>query len=159
MTTLQADNTLRYTFRKNERLCSVKLTDRLFQGGGSKAMSAFPLRMVYLPIDKVNEADPCAQVLVSVSKRHFHHAVDRNRVKRQIREAYRLNKHTVWQAMQQHMPQKQLLIAFIYIDSQHHSSHTIHTKMVSMLNRLAERIIKQGPMAQGQENKDNTPEQ
>lgn len=157
MTTLQADNTLRYTFSKNERLCSVKRIDRLFQGGGSKAMSAFPLRMVYVPIDKENGGEPCAQILVSVSKRHFHHAVDRNRVKRQVREAYRLNKHVVWQVMQQYMPQKQLLIAFIYLDDHHHSSQTIHNKMVSLLNRLAERLVKQ--TAQGQENKDNAPQQ
>ena len=65
--------------------------DALFQSGNSKSVVAFPLRVVYLYTERAEGEEP-AQVLVSVSKRHFKHAVDRNRVKRQIREAYRRQK-------------------------------------------------------------------
>lgn len=58
--------------------------------GGSRSFSVFPLRVVYLPVEEL-EAD--ASILISVSKRRFKRAVKRNRVKRQIREAYRVNKH------------------------------------------------------------------
>ena len=88
-----------YTLGKEERICSKKLIEKLFKGGRSKSMVAYPLRVVYAQkADDEGENVP-AQMLVSVSKRHFKHAVDRNRVKRQVREAYRKHKHTVTQAL------------------------------------------------------------
>ena len=63
--------------------------------GGSRSCSLFPLRVVYLPVEEL-EAD--ASILISVSKRRFKRAVKRNRVKRQIREAYRVNKHELLNA-------------------------------------------------------------
>lgn len=71
-----------YTLGKEERICSKKLIEKLFKGGRSKSMVAYPLRVVYAQkADDEGENVP-AQMLVSVSKRHFKHAVDRNRVKR-----------------------------------------------------------------------------
>jgi ribonuclease P protein component len=78
------------TYSKKEKLKSKKLIDQMFTEGQS--VSAFPLRLVYLPTtfeDKV-----IAKTGVSVSKRHFKTAVARNRIKRLLREAYRLNKAT-----------------------------------------------------------------
>ena len=80
-----------FTLGKEERINSRLLIEKLFGGGGSRAMSAFPIRMVYMFGD--DNSLPPAAMMVSVSKRRFKHAVDRNRVKRQIREAYRKNKH------------------------------------------------------------------
>lgn len=57
--------------------------------GGSRSFSIFPLRVIWLPVE---ELDVQASILISVSKRRFKRAVKRNRIKRQIREAYRLNK-------------------------------------------------------------------
>ena len=54
--------------------------------GGSRSFSNFPLRVVWLPVE---ELDVQASILISVSKRRFKRAVKRNRIKRQIREAYR----------------------------------------------------------------------
>ena len=85
-------------FPKRERLDSRKQIEMLFGGGGSLSMAAFPLRVVYT-IKERARADVPAQLLVSVSKRHFKHAVDRNRVKRQIREAYRQNKQLLCDAI------------------------------------------------------------
>jgi len=72
------------SFSKKQKLKGQKLIDKLFAEGGS--VSAFPLRLVYLHTGKSN------QVGVSVSKKNFKNAVDRNRIKRLLREAYRCNK-------------------------------------------------------------------
>jgi ribonuclease P protein component len=78
------------TFKKNERLCSEKLINSLFDRKNPNNQTAFgyPLRVVF----QVNETLTTTQVLFSVSKRSFKKAVDRNLVRRRIREAYRLNK-------------------------------------------------------------------
>ena len=60
--------------------------DKLFEGGS--ALMAFPLRVLYLQTDDPDAAE--VSMLVSVSKKRFHHAVDRNKVKRRVREAFRL---------------------------------------------------------------------
>ena len=72
------------SFSKKQKLKGQKLIEKLFTEGGS--VSAFPLRLIYLQTGKSN------QVGVSVSKRNFKNAVDRNRIKRLLREAYRHNK-------------------------------------------------------------------
>ena len=81
--------------------------------GGSRSFSVFPLRVVYLPVEEL-EAD--ASILISVSKRRFKRAVKRNRVKRQIREAYRVNKHELLNALAE--KKCRLAIAFIYLSDQ-----------------------------------------
>ena len=106
--------------RKGERLCSKKLIDTLFGTGGSHAMTAFPLKAVYRLIDCKSETsapeetvmESNVQVLVSVPKKHFKRAVKRNRVKRQVREAYRKHKRFVTLRVNE-QTDKQLLIAFI----------------------------------------------
>lgn len=77
-------------FPKQERLCSNKSIDRLFSSGDS--FVAYPLRVVFFIEDEEVEDKRYATIIISVSKRKFKRAVKRNRVKRLIREAYRLNK-------------------------------------------------------------------
>ncbi|MCH4552164.1 ribonuclease P protein component [Aestuariibaculum lutulentum] len=79
---------MKFTYNKNEKLKSKKLIGQLFSEGQS--VSAYPLRLVYLPT--TFETPINAQTGVSVSKRQFKTAVDRNRIKRLLREVYRLNK-------------------------------------------------------------------
>lgn len=86
------------TFSRHERLKSRKLIGRLFKEGHSYV--AYPLRVLWLPADEMAQAaagfsDAPAQLAISVPKRAFKTAVERNRLKRRIREAYRLNK-TAW---------------------------------------------------------------
>jgi ribonuclease P protein component len=81
------DNTLQNTFGKQERISGTKRIERLFSSGDS--FIAYPLRVVYLEREKGQVE---ASMMVSVSKKRFKRAVKRNRVKRLIREAYRLNK-------------------------------------------------------------------
>ena len=122
------------TLGRNERLKSKLLVDRLFNGGGSHALSAFPLRMVYLPVAR-EEGQAAARILISVPKRCFKHAVDRNRVKRQVREAYRRNKHLL-----QPKDGQSVLLAFIWIDPKLYDSATVHHKVKNLLIRLSERL-------------------
>ena len=110
------------SFPKKEKLVSRKLIDRLFVGGGSKSMSCFPLRLVFMVLDHNDEAlenkgshvDMAdVQMMISVPKRCFKHAVDRNRVKRQVREAYRRHRDLY------ELPEgKYLAMAFIWLDHQ-----------------------------------------
>ncbi|RLJ74690.1 ribonuclease P protein component [Pedobacter alluvionis] len=77
-----------YTFKKEERLCSRKHLDLLFKNGSSFLL--YPFRISYLFVDA--PANVQAQVVINVPKRRYKRAVDRNLLKRRIREAYRLNK-------------------------------------------------------------------
>src|SRR5471030_2413656 len=77
-----------YTFKKEERLCNKKLIDELFHNGSS--FLCYPFKASWLIIDEPRQIP--AQILFSVSKKRFKRAVDRNLVKRRMREAYRLNK-------------------------------------------------------------------
>ncbi len=81
---------MKFTFNKKEKLKSKKLIDLLFTKGQS--VSAYPLRLVYMPT--TFDEDIIAKTSVSVSKRNFKTAIDRNRIKRLLRESYRLNKAT-----------------------------------------------------------------
>lgn len=123
---------MNFTFKKAERLCSKKTIEALF-AGGHKSVSVYPIRAVFMPVSK--EAADHTQLLISVSKRHFKHAVDRNRVKRQLREAYRLNKHLLLSTLPegQHMA-----IAFIWLSDDLFKSDTIQTKVKKLLLRIAE---------------------
>lgn len=77
-----------YSFSKEERLCSVKLIDKLFHNGSSFLL--YPFRIVWLR-ESLPAENP-VQVLISVPKKKFKRAVDRNLLKRRIREIYRLQK-------------------------------------------------------------------
>lgn len=79
-----------FTYPKKEKLKSQKIIDSLFSEG--KSVSKYPLRLVYTPISDCNEK---LKFGVSVSKKYFKHAVDRNYFKRVLRECYRLNKHLI----------------------------------------------------------------
>jgi ribonuclease P protein component len=79
---------MNFTYPKHEKLKSQKQLDLLFAEG--KSVSKFPLRLVYVPVELENEEK--IKFGVSVSKKHFKKAVDRNYYKRLLRECYRLNK-------------------------------------------------------------------
>ena len=133
--------------RKGERLCSKKLIDTLFGTGGSHAMTAYPLKAVYRLIDCKSETsvskeaivESNVQVLVSVPKKHFKRAVKRNRVKRQVREAYRKHKSYVTLRVNE-LTDKQLLIAFIWLSNELMDSVTIEQRVCNLLQRIGERI-------------------
>lgn len=128
----------RNTLSKRERICSQKLTEQLFNSGKAHSMVAFPLRAVYMSIPR-EEQEPQASILVSVSKRYFKRAVKRNRVKRLVREAYRLNKHILTDRLTA-SPGMALAIAFLWLNPKLHSFHRVENKVKQLLQRIAEEM-------------------
>ena len=90
----------------------------------------------YLPVE---ELEAPVSILVSVSKRRFKRAVKRNRVKRQIREAYRKNKHGLLQTLQDEG--RQLAVAFIYLSDRLVDSLEIEERMKVALARITEKVL------------------
>lgn len=130
-------NVQRLTFRKRERLVSLRLIDDLFGGGSSRSVAAFPLRAIFKVRVREDHAAAPVQLLISVPKKHFHHAVDRNRVKRQIREAWRLHKQLLVEAI---APDKQLLVAFVWQSNQHLATSAVEERIANLTSRIAERM-------------------
>ena len=116
--------------KKQERLCGKKAIDALFTSADSNSLSVYPIRVVYRFTEEAEN-----RILVSVSKKKFNHAVDRNRVKRQLREAYRLNKYIL---QTQEQKNKGIDIAFLWLTDKHYESKVISGKMISILNRIAQ---------------------
>lgn len=131
-----------FKLSKWERICGRTLLEKLFTGGKSKSFSVFPLRVVYLLTDQpdgdLQHVIP-VKMMVSVSKRHFKRAVKRNRVKRQVREAYRLNKEIVVSVMAD-SPNRQLLLGFIWMSDELHDSDTVTRSMQVLLKRIADKL-------------------
>ncbi|NDV65715.1 ribonuclease P protein component [Bacteroides sp. 224] len=125
----------RNTFCKAEKLNSKKLIEKMFEGG-SKSFSVFPLRMVCMELEEAGKVP--AAILISVPKKRFKRAVHRNRIKRQIREAYRKNKHELLQYLEQQ--EKSVVIAFIYLSNEMISSTQIEDKMKILLARTIEKL-------------------
>ena len=120
----------RYTFPKEEHLCRKKLIDELFSGRGS-SFGVYPLRLVWLKTEQATTAPP--QVLISVSKRTFKRAVDRNYLKRLIREAYRLNKFQLLEAPGGHPV---AVLGLLYTGKEKKPLAFIEKKLISGLLRL-----------------------
>ena len=121
------------TFRKRERMVSNLLIEALFDSGRSRSVSAFPLRAVYRTTERREGSAP-VQVLISVPKKRFRHAVDRNRVKRQIREAYRHHKELLWQQIPD---DKMMLVGFVWLSDRHSPTAEVEKRIVSILQRIA----------------------
>ena len=133
------------SFQKRERMVSRKLIDTLFgacpakqglESRGSQSMAAYPLRAVFMKKVRARDDAP-VQVLVSVPKKHFKHAVDRNRIKRQVREAFRQHKQLLYEALAE---QEQLLLAFIWLSEEHYPSQHVESRVVSLMQRVAEKL-------------------
>lgn len=126
-----------FTFRKTERISSQIIIDKLF-GGGNTAMSVFPLRALFM-VDESKEDDIVpVRIMISVPKKRFKHAVDRNRMKRQIREAYRLNKQVLWDKATE--LNKVISIAFICITDELVASSKVHGSVKKILGRITDKI-------------------
>lgn len=127
---------LKKTFKKDERLCSVKVIDGLFdrKNSANGGVFAYPLRVVFQPITATDSSESSSinyerptQVLFSVPKRQFKHAVDRNLIRRRMKEAYRLNKNLLSGTFS---------IAFIYIGKGIEKYEAIEKGMKSALRKM-----------------------
>ena len=97
-----------YTFKANERLKSRKAISDLFENGN--AFYRFPFRVIWM--ESVGEGDSPAQLAVSVSKKSFKKAVHRNRIKRLMREAWRLNKNSLYKGLNER--EKKIVLMLVY---------------------------------------------
>jgi ribonuclease P protein component len=124
------------TFAKQERLCSSKLIDRLFSEG-NRQISVFPVRLVWLLADDIEGV----QILISAPKRNFHHAVDRNRIKRQVREFYRTHSVTLKEIVAG--KGKGLALAFLYNDNKLWDSDKLAERLGTAMEKLLETLLEQ----------------
>lgn len=121
---------IRATSSKNERLASRKILSELFIKG--KSFNSYPIRMVWMELDR--EDDILAKIAVSVSKKSFKKAVDRNKIKRLMREAYRHNKYLLLNYCE--TKYKTLAIIFIYTGKEMPGYDEVRAKIILSLKRF-----------------------
>lgn len=124
---------MKHTLEKEERLKSRKLIERLYNDGNS--VKAFPLRMVFLQTEHTSNFP--AQMGVSVAKRNFKLAVHRNRIKRLIRECYRLQKEIVYDNLD-----KPYIFMISYIGKEEWKYDELFLKMEKLLTLFINEVKK-----------------
>ena len=124
---------MNFTYPKNERLKSKTTIGLLFSEG--KSVSKYPLRLVYR--EEKGEVDEKIKIGVSVSKKYFKKAVDRNYFKRVLRETYRLNKHLLWDNLQEPYS-----IMFFYQSKERLSYEEINIKTIQLFEKFLLQINK-----------------
>lgn len=132
---MTAEPRLRHTFPKTEHLCLQRDIEALFSAG-SRSLSVFPVRAVFRSV--AADSGPRVKVLVSVSKRKLKHAVDRNRAKRQLREAYRLRKHMLADALPEGTG---MHVGLLWMAATPQPSATVARAVGRLLHALTERAV------------------
>src|SRR5690625_1299072 len=117
------------SFGKSEKLKKRADIGMLFEKG--KSFKAFHVKLVYYPLPDI----PNHQAGFSVPRRNFKNAVDRNRLKRQLRESYRLNKHLL-----KNLPEHYGLM-LIYIGKEKKDFDCIFTSVGKLLNKLTKSTV------------------
>lgn len=120
------------SYNKTEKLKSKKLITLLFEKG--KTVTAYPLKLVYL--ETRFEDNVLLKTGVSVSKRNFKKAIDRNRIKRLMREAYRLNKAHYFSNTSKHYA-----FMILYIDKEMPNLKFIDSKMKLLFKKFKEKVV------------------
>ncbi len=124
---------MNFTYPKNERLKSKTTIGLLFSEG--KSVSKYPLRLVYRQAEENSEEK--IKLGVSVSKKYFKKAVDRNYFKRVLRETYRLNKHLLLDQLDQPYS-----IMFFYQTKDKLSYQEINTKTIQLFEKFLQQVNK-----------------
>ena len=123
-----------FSFGKKEKLKSRKQLAELF--GGKQSFFLFPLKVFYLEPSQV--LDNNIKVGVGTNTRNFKKAVDRNRIKRLLREAYRIYKLPLHEHLAQN--NKQLVVFFLYVDKLLPQKEVLQSKMPQVIKELIKRL-------------------
>ena len=123
-------NPTKNTFKKTERLHSRKRIEVLFAGG--KHIQAAPLKLIYLLTD--TELNSPAQAMFVVPKRLFKKAHDRNKLKRRMKEAYRLTKNSFYASLNE--KNKKVIMAFLYTGKKSEDYDAISVSLLKLLSNL-----------------------
>jgi ribonuclease P protein component len=128
----------KYTFTKEERLCSQKQIELLFNNSSSFIL--YPFRFVWTSQTLADAPYP-AEIAISVPKKRFKRAVDRNKIKRHIREAYRKNKGELFYPflIQQHI---KLSFILIYVSNELFTAVDMEKKLNLCLNKFIKEYVK-----------------
>lgn len=129
---------IRYTLTKAERLSGKRTFEKLVTSG--QGFVAYPLRVVWQLVPR-EESMPPVRIAVSVSKRRFKRAVKRNRVKRLVREAYRLNKHSLHALVP---PDRSLHLLFVYLHDELPDYPKIEKAIAHVTRKLAQLLALPG---------------
>ncbi len=121
---------MKQTFPNIEKLKSKKLLDELFTSG--KKLNEYPIKLVFKQLDF--DEDVLIKTGVSVPKRNFKKAVDRNRIKRLLRETYRLNKYIIHKGLD-----KKYVCMFLYLGKEMPSFEILNKKMILLLKKMVEK--------------------
>ena len=117
-----------------EKLKSKILIDSLFTEG--KSVPKYPIRLVYKELTTTNDSDQSAQIQVSfsVSKKRFKKAVDRNHIKRILREVYRKNKYLVLNTTD-----RKFIFMFLFVGKEQADFATLNKKMQKLMAKFIEK--------------------
>jgi len=118
----------KFTYPKAEKLKSRNTIGLLFTDG--KSVSKYPLRLVYMPMEEA-DGEGMIKMGVSVSKKYFKRAHDRNYFKRVLRETYRLNKHIITDKLD-----KPYSFMFFYQAKDRLSYEEINTKTIQLFEKF-----------------------
>jgi ribonuclease P protein component len=126
-----------YTFTKEERLCNKRLIDELFHNGSS--FLCYPFKASWLLMSEPQQVP--VQIVFSVSKKRYKRAVDRNLIKRRMREAYRLSKQQqLYDVLND--ADKQIILSVGYIGKEIAPYELIEKKMLKLLAQLNTELVK-----------------
>jgi len=124
------------SYAKAEKLKSRKALNALFTGG--KSFAVFPVKIFWMPA--APDSDRPMQAGVGVSARHFKKAVDRNRIKRLLRECYRLNKHSLLATLE--TKEKKVVVFFLYVGKELPDYTMLNEKMQQALTKFEEQLVR-----------------
>jgi len=130
----------RLTFSKNERLNSLKEIDQLFKEG--KSVTTSPIRLIWMEVNTREIDSPAVRVMFAVPKKKFSKAVDRNRVRRLLRESYRVEKNRLFEKIGSDLVYN---LAIVFTGTEIPDYDTIQKAMIQSLERWLKKITPATP--------------